>query len=128
MYPSNYLPQTGRGRRTYSFEFKSQVVASCRVPGVSVASVSRTHGINHNVLHRWLRELPDLGTEPLTATASEPAQPSFIELPISASTNSCCPGEDGRVQVNIQRGELSVQLSWPVSAPACARWLVDLLR
>ena len=59
MYTNNHLPQPGRGRRTYSPEFKAQLVAACRIPGMSVASVARNHGINHNILHRWLRELPD---------------------------------------------------------------------
>jgi hypothetical protein len=44
MYTNNQLTQTGRGRRTYSPEFKAQLVAACRIPGMSVASVARNHG------------------------------------------------------------------------------------
>ena len=36
MYTNNQLPQPGRGRRTYSPEFKAQLVAACRIPGMSV--------------------------------------------------------------------------------------------
>jgi FlaA1/EpsC-like NDP-sugar epimerase len=50
MYTNNQLTPTGRGRRTYSPEFKAQLVAACRIPGMSVASVARNHGINHNIL------------------------------------------------------------------------------
>ena len=59
MHTKNPLPQPGRGRRTYSVEFKTQLVAACRIPGMSVASVAREHGINHKVLHRWLREVSE---------------------------------------------------------------------
>lgn len=127
MYPSNPLLQAGRGRRTYSAEFKSQVVAACRVPGVSVASVARAHGINHNVVHRWLRELPDRGLGSIRA-ANLDASPSFIELPLPQTSVPVCQADDGRVQVDLQRGELSVKVSWPASVPTCAQWLVDLLR
>ena len=51
MYTNNQHPQPGRGRRSYSHEFKAQLVAACRIPGMSVASVARNHGINHNILH-----------------------------------------------------------------------------
>lgn len=128
MYPSNHLPQAGRGRRTYSAEFKSQVVSACRVSGVSVASVARTHGINHNIVHRWLRELPDLGLRSLPAVDAQRMLPSFIELPMSQTSAPACKAEECRVQVDIQRGELSIKVSWPASAPSCAQWLVDLLR
>lgn len=128
MYPSNHLPQSGRGRRTYSAEFKSQVVAACRVPSVSVASVARTHGINHNVVHRWLRELPDLGAHALPAVDAQRMPPSFIELPLPHTPVPTCQAEAGQVQVDLQRGDLSIKISWPASAPACAQWLVDLLR
>jgi transposase-like protein len=128
MNPSNHLPQSGRGRRTYSADFKSQVVAACRMPGVSIASVARTHGINHNVVHRWLRGLPDPGVGPRRAADAELVPPGFIELPMPPTPVAPRQAQDGRVQVDLKRGDLSVKISWPASAPACAQWLVDLLR
>ena len=43
-------------RRYYSPELKTQVVAQCQVSGASVAGVALAHGINANIVHRWLRE------------------------------------------------------------------------
>jgi len=40
-------------RRTYSDEFKAQVMAECEELGASVATVAMSHGINDNVVHRW---------------------------------------------------------------------------
>lgn len=127
MHTNNQLPQTGRSRRTYSPEFKAQLVAACRIPGISVASVARNHGINHNILHRWLRELPDPAPERLTQTPHKPV-PAFIELPITESLAPALVATHS-VQVEIQRGDLSLKLAWPASsAPACTQWLLELLR
>lgn len=41
-------------RRVYSAEFKSQVLADCRQSGVSVAAVALAHGLNVNLVRKWL--------------------------------------------------------------------------
>ena len=133
MYTNNQLTQTGRCRRTYSPEFKAQLVAACRIHGMSVASVARNHGINHNILHRWLRELPDSG-QPRMQSAVDLTPPGFIELPMPAplpvpSPPSTPATTEGCVHLELQRGELSLKLSWPSSSAAeCAVWLRELLR
>ena len=128
MYTNNQLTSTGRGRRTYSPEFKAQLVAACRIPGMSVASVARNHGINHNILHRWLRELSDSGP-PLMHSAVELTPPGFIELPMSTALPVSAPPTEGCVHLQLQRGDLSLKLSWPASSAAeCAVWLRELLR
>ena len=43
-------------RRFYSPEFKAQVRQECHRSGASVAGVALSHGINANIVHRWLRE------------------------------------------------------------------------
>jgi transposase len=94
---------------------------------MSVASVARNHGINHNILRRWLRELPDPAALRLPQTAHK-AVPAFIELPITEPIATAAVAVDS-VHVEIQRGDLSVKLRWPaVAAPACAQWLLELLR
>ena len=42
-------------RRTYSAEFKQQIVQACKAPDVSIASVALQHGLNTNPLSNWLR-------------------------------------------------------------------------
>ena len=42
------------GRRTYTLEYKRGVVRQCREPGVSVAGVALAHGINANLVRRWI--------------------------------------------------------------------------
>ena len=43
-----------RRRRQHSAEFKAQVVAACRKPGVSIAAVALEHRLNANLLRRWV--------------------------------------------------------------------------
>ena len=37
-------PQTGKMRRTYAREFKSEVIAQCLVPGASVSAIALDQG------------------------------------------------------------------------------------
>ena len=56
----NTIPEqavgTRRRRRTHSDEFKANLVASCMQAGMSMAAVAMAHGINANLLRRWVRE------------------------------------------------------------------------
>jgi transposase len=42
------------GRRTYTAAYKLDMVRRCREPGVSVAAVAMAHGINANLVRRWI--------------------------------------------------------------------------
>ena len=44
----------GRSRRTYPRQFKREVVAQCLMPGASVSAIALSHGINANVIRKWL--------------------------------------------------------------------------
>ena len=76
-----------RTHRTYTPQFKAELVAACRQPGASVAAVALQHGMNANVLHRWLKEwaqgLHRLEVGVSTAVvASQP--PAFTPIDLSA--------------------------------------------
>ena len=45
-----------RRRRFHSDEFKAVAVAAAAQPGVSLAAVAMAHGINANLLRRWVRD------------------------------------------------------------------------
>ncbi len=42
-------------RRQYSVTFKRQVLSEAAVPGISVSSVARRHGLNANLIFNWRR-------------------------------------------------------------------------
>ena len=41
-------------RRKHSAEFKAQILVECQQPGASVAAVALAHGLNVNLLRKWL--------------------------------------------------------------------------
>jgi Transposase len=47
-------PQIKRSRRIYAQQFKRDVVAQCLVAGASVSAIALSHGINSNVIRKWL--------------------------------------------------------------------------
>jgi transposase len=54
--PEIQIPQAGRRRGRYSDEFKRQVIAACREPGVSTAAIALANGLNANLARRWVAE------------------------------------------------------------------------
>jgi len=50
------MPPSQIKRRSFSAEFKQAVVAECKQPGTSVSAVSIRHGINANLIQRWIKE------------------------------------------------------------------------
>ncbi|HGM7679606.1 TPA: transposase [Pseudomonas aeruginosa] len=52
--PSGGSPVPGQ-RRSYPKSFKAQVVDECIQPGASVAGVALSHGLNANLVHKWIR-------------------------------------------------------------------------
>jgi len=80
-----------RTKRTYSADTKAELLAACRAPGASIAAIASAHGMNANVLHRWLKESSQarqpIGSGVGTATTlaeADQSVPSFIALPLLA--------------------------------------------
>jgi len=129
-----------RTHRTYTPQFKAELVAACRQPGASVAAVALQHGMNANVLHRWLKEwaqgLHRLEVGVSTAVVASQT-PAFIPLelnavpPASAGELPSAPlptSADG-IRIECQRLGMSVTVHWPLSAATeCAQMLRELLR
>jgi transposase len=117
-------------RRLYSPELKSQVVAQARLPGASVAGVALSHGINANIVHRWLRERagqPQLAQSGFVALSlpQSKGQPAQLD---DGSVNSH-PDPDPDIRIELQRGATVVNIAWPVAqASECAAWMRELLR
>ena len=105
-----------RHRRTHSTEFKTDLVTTSRKPGVSVSAVALSHGLNANLLRRWMRQFPVGTTLPVAATPAK-------LVPVQIETlNTSTP--DGDIQFDIQRGPTRINIRWPIDkAEACAQWL-----
>ncbi|MGQ0529336.1 MAG: transposase [Panacagrimonas sp.] len=66
----------------HSEAFKVKVVAACRRPGVLIASVALSHGLNANLLRRWIHEREGEPAKPQfpALAGSVDAWPSFVPL------------------------------------------------
>lgn len=114
-------------RRYYPPELKGQIVAECQASGASVAGVALEHGVNANIVHRWMRELAD---------AKLPApRHGFVALDLppqvalSAVTEANAPPSLRAISVEVRRSAGVVTVSWPLEdAASCAAWLRDWLR
>jgi len=130
-------------RRTHGAEFKKKVLAQCREPGASVASVALANGLNASLVRSWLtgRGLKRLGLgEPSSGSAavSMPLPLQFVPLEIAAPASAAAlggldadPGNaevvGASVRVELQCGDASLVVNWPLSRAAeCSSWLSGL--
>jgi transposase-like protein len=115
----------GRRRRLHSAEFKAKVVEECTRPGVSMAAVALAHGLNANLLRRWVVERRSTRLTPAPATSVP--QREFLALPLIAQAQP--PPAAGDIRIELRRGATSVTISWPTQAAGdCAAWLREWLR
>ena len=104
-----------RTRRRHDQELKRKVLEECAAAGASVANVAMAHGLNANLVHKWRRQ---------AHPSALPATQAFVPVALAAAAP-----EPQRIELELQRGVLSVKVSWPLaSASACAAWLREILR
>ncbi|WP_300728438.1 transposase [Pseudomonas sp.] len=106
-------------RRSYTKIFKAQLIQESAQPDASIAGVAQRHGINANLLHKWIRLHPrqDL------ATAS-----AFVPVKWQAPISSSEPATSV-IHIEIAHARGTVVVDWPTdNAAACATLLRDLLR
>ena len=126
---------TRRTHRTYTAEFKAELVAACQSPGASIAAIAGQHGMNANVLHRWLKEHQQSGRHQRIVCSSaaqslvtSPSVAAFIavKLPATATPE---PRSKDLIKVELHKGAVSMILTWPASAAAdLAQWTRVILK
>jgi transposase len=130
--PAKY--STRRTHRTYSRQFKAELVAAAKQPGASIAALALQHGMNANVLHRWLKEheqderhrLVSLSSSGESVTTS-PA-PAFIPIKLPKTTAAYDPAVS-QIKVELRKGAVSMILTWPANAADdLAQWTRAILK
>jgi transposase len=120
-----------RRRRLHSDEFKANAVATCMQPGMSMAAVAMAHGINANLLRRWVREVEmkvshGAPGRSVRNVEGPPVKPAFVPMALPAPA-ALTPMTD--IRIELQRGSAAVTVTWPASAASeCAAWMRELLR
>ena len=110
-----------RTRRDYSPELKERILAECAAPGASVAKVAMAHGINANLVHTWRKVVREDTLKPAAVAR-------FVPIAIEAES-AAPPAPPDIVEIELQRGALTVKLRWPASATSeLGNWMRELLR
>jgi transposase-like protein len=121
------IPGAGRRRGRYSDEFKRQVIAACKQPGVSTAAVALANGLNANLLRRWISESTQL-RKPQATRRSSKAQglPVTPFIPLQLQANGAAPAN---IQIELQRAGTTIRIQWPLDcASECAAWIREVLQ
>jgi transposase len=108
-------------RRVHSAEFKARILAECRQPDASVSAVAIAHGLNTNVVRKWLagRGLKRMGDAAAPAAGGTASALHFVpvELPRSEPVIAA-PAPMPDIRIELQRGGLHVKLQCAASAGA----------
>ena len=156
---SNPSPERGDGagvgtggprqRRRYSAQFRQKVIAEATRPGVRMAEVAESYGLDVSVVRRWIASAlarerllshardarsklmdskpsaPGAASEGASTAAGTDPGAAFVAIPVAGGGGSAAP--DIRSQFN--RGPTSIGVTWPVSAAAdCGQWLREVMR
>ena len=105
-------------RRVHSSEFKAQVLGECRQPDASVAAVAIGHGLNPNVVRKWLagQNLKRMAAKtPVPAQRVRPLQFVPVEL-TKAEYLANLPPSLPDIRIELERGGLRLKLQCSAGA------------
>jgi transposase-like protein len=75
------------GRCRYDPQVKQELVRRCLQPGVSVASMAMQHGVNANLLRKWITQRQSRNA--IAGQIAAPQDPSaFLAVQLSAAPNA----------------------------------------
>lgn len=82
--------------------FKTQVVQECLQPGVSIASVALRHGINTNLVRKWI---------PVYRDRQTPALRAFVPLKLEPITQL---NQQMSVSIEVAFGQQKLIVKWAI--------------
>ncbi len=77
-----------RGRRCWSLEQRQRIVAEALAPHASVAEVARRHGLNANLIFKWLKRAKEGWPDRRRALAAPSKPMTFV--PVEVTTQAGC--------------------------------------
>jgi transposase len=108
------------GRRAFDPVSKARLIESCLQPGASVAQLALDHGVNANLLWKWIYKHRLAKKEPLPIPP--PSAPAFIPVQIEVAANGVVSRQDSACALDL-RPNPGVRLrepegTGPLSSPA----------
>jgi transposase len=109
------------GRRTYSRQAKRALVQMCRTPGISVAGLALAHGVNANLLRRWISQ--DTGSQDELRVGTRAAV-----LPVTTTQTDLAVAAVGSGSIEISLKSASVRIRGSVDRETLESVLACLAR
>ncbi len=120
------FPSPGRRRGRYTDEFKSQIIAACRQPGVSTSAVALANGINANLVRRWIVQSDDSSTVPKSSLNASPPE-GFVQISSRAVCRDPVVTSEPCLRLDIRKSDLAITLSLPMGQHSECAALLKLL-
>ena len=125
-------PPKTRIRQQYSKEFKSEVVVQARQPHVSIASDALSHGLNANLLRRWIYDADPSylkrgnGLAGTSDSAPITNTPGFLPVSLPHPPSKA----DGQsIEIEVHKGSSTIKVKWPMQASTtCLALLRELTK
>ena len=122
---SNEVDSPRPKRRYYSPQLKTEVIQECRQSGASVAGVALAHGINANIVQRWLHK----EKRAALLLHAQSFVPVTLEQASQALPVQTGPSARPDIRVEVQKGSSTITVNWPLEgAASCSAWLRVWLR
>ena len=109
LVPNLIRSRKSNGRCVYDKAAKRELVRQCRQPGVSLARTAMEHGVNANLLRKWV--VLQTGTHPPRRRALVPSLPEAPLLAVrteGARVISAATSTDGYLELVIAGGTIRV--------------------
>ncbi|MDE2250317.1 MAG: transposase [Gammaproteobacteria bacterium] len=103
------------GRCQYDKTAKRELVRRCLEPGVSLAATSLAHGLNANLLRKWVDVLGGRVRTVQRVRALAAAQPPLLPVKMASRAATGAPTE-GYVEISVRGGVIRVYGRVPVDS------------
>ena len=94
--------QKRNGRCVYDKQAKRELVRRCQLPGVSVAAMALAHGLNANLLRKWITM-----AGPRRSVEVERVQPMM--LPVTVQSPTTASASEGSLEVVLPSGTIRLR-------------------
>lgn len=114
-------------RRTHSPQLKAEVMAACRQPGASVAAIALAHGLNTNVVRKWLAGHGLKRCAQMTSADGIHANACAQFVPVSLPLDTTGKLAATDVHLDLNLGALQIKLHCARSAACSVAMLLHAL-
>jgi transposase len=93
--------------------------------------VAISHGLNPNVLRRWIKDAADSSdaAPPAPKSVVVEVKPAFVALPMTVPTPQAPDAAHANVRIDIQRNGTTSSVLWPLLCLSdSAAWVREVLR